>query len=303
MNCMPRIETLMIDNGQQATSNKEEEEEAIEIKVQSKEEEILRNLGVLHLENKVTRPKYNKDETDETILKQAGIYYVNTEEYKENVKREGSSNVEKKKIATKLMGEKKVLSSNEAQILRSAGIMMDNMTIVEDTTEEGSTIGGETSTINSAYAERELLRRLKSGWLSSGEECKECNMPLIRKNKGDIMECVIHGVVGEEVVDEYHPEGRDDVEDYESPATEDYDLADANMSALTSSLTSREKLIVEEDTEREQYNEGDNDDRYKEELGLRLFEGWELTQESCNQCNFPLIAEFKGSQSICLRCD
>ena len=85
MNCMPSIEALMIDNGHcQSTSNKEEEE-AIEITVQSKEEEILRKLGVLHLENKVTRPKYNTDESDETILKQAGIYYVNTEEYKENM--------------------------------------------------------------------------------------------------------------------------------------------------------------------------------------------------------------------------
>jgi len=313
---MPNIETLMIDNGQQSTSKKEEEE-AIEIKVQSKEEEILRKLGVLHLENKVTRPKYNTDETDETILKQAGIYYVNTEEYTENAKREGSSNVEKKKIASKLIGEKKVLSNNEAQILRIAGVKMDNMTVVEDTNDisggGGSTIGGETS-INSAYAERELLRRLKSGWISPGQECKECNMPLIRKSKGDMMECVIHGVVGEEedrdVVDGYHPEGRDDVEDYVSPATEDFIRdqlrslnADANMSALTSSLTSREKLIEEEDTEREQFNEGDNDDRYKEELGLRLFEGWELTSESCNQCNFPLIAEFNGAQSICLRCD
>ena len=308
MNCMPSIETLMIDNGQQATSNKEEE--AIEIKVQSKEEEILRKLGVLHLENKVTRPKYNTDESDETILKQAGIYYVNTEEYKENAKRERNNNVEKKKIASKLIGEKKVLSSNEAQILRSAGVMMDNMTVVKDTNNMsgggGSTIGGESSTINSAYAERELLRRLKSGWLSSGEECKECNMPLIRKHKGDMMECVICGVVDRDVVDEYLPEGRDDVEDYVSPATEDFIRdqlralnADANMSILTSSLTSREQAVVEED----EYNEGANDDYYKEELGLRLFEGWELTQESCNQCSFPLIAEFKGSQSICLRCD
>ena len=310
MNCMPNIETLMIDNGQQSTSKKEEEE-AIEIKVQSKEEEILRKLGVLHLENKVTRPKYNTDETDETILKQAGIYYVNTEEYKENAKREGNSNVEKKKIASKLLGEKKVLSNNEAQILRIAGVKMDNMTVVEDTNDisigGSSTIGGETPTINSAYAERELLRRLKSGWASSGQECKECNMPLIRKSKGDMMECVICGV--RDVVDGYHPEGRDDVEDYESPATEDFIRdqlrslnADANMSVLTSSLTPREQVVIEEeDSEREQYHEGDDD--YKEELGLRLFEGWELTQESCNQCNFPLIAEFEGSQSICLRCD
>jgi len=237
-------------------------------------------------------------------------------EYKENTKREGSDNIEKKKVASKLIGEKKVLSSNEAQILRSAGIMMDNMTIVKDTNDisigGGSTIG-ETPTINSAYAERELLRRLKSGWISFGEKCKECNMPLIRKHKGDMMECVIHGVVGEEedrdVVDEYHPEGRDDVEDYESLATEDFIRdqlrslnADANMSVLTSSLTPREQVVIEEeDSEREQYHEGDDD--YKEELGLRLFEGWELTSESCNQCSFPLIAEFEGSQSICLRCD
>ena len=132
---MPNIETLMIDNGQQSTANKEEEE-AIEIKVQSKEEEILRKLGVLHLENKVTRPKYNTDETDETILKQAGIYYVNTEEYKENAKREVNNNAEnKKRIASKLLGEKKVLSSNEAQILRSAGVMMDNMTVVKGTND------------------------------------------------------------------------------------------------------------------------------------------------------------------------
>ena len=306
---MPSIEALMIDNGHcQSTSNKEEEE-AIEIKVQSKEEEILRKLGVLHLENKVTRPKYNTDESDETILKQAGIYYVNTEEYKENTKRESSNNVEKKKIASKLLGEKKVLSSNEAQILRSAGVAMDNMTVVKDTNDIGSTIGGETSTINSAYAERELLRRLKSGWVSSGGECKECNMPLIRKNKGDMMECVICGV--RDVVDEenYYPEGRDDVEDYESPATEDFIReqlrmlnADANMSILTSSLSSREQIIEEEDNEREQYHEDANDDRYKEELGLRLFEGWELTQESC-ECNFPLISEYKGAQGICLRCD
>ncbi|KAL3807263.1 hypothetical protein ACHAXA_004639, partial [Cyclostephanos tholiformis] len=55
-----------------------------------------------------------------------------------------------------------------------------------------------TVTVNSTYAERELTRLLKKGWLSTGKECNACGMPIIIKSKGGLFECVICGVLGGE---------------------------------------------------------------------------------------------------------
>ena len=63
----------------------------VELRVESREESILRQLGVVHLNCKVARPRrYSDDETDATILKEAGVSYVNTSEYEE-----GESNARK----------------------------------------------------------------------------------------------------------------------------------------------------------------------------------------------------------------
>mmetsp|Transcript_3499 Transcript_3499/g.7726 ORF Transcript_3499/g.7726 Transcript_3499/m.7726 type:complete len:347 (+) Transcript_3499:195-1235(+) len=190
-------------------------QDGIEIKVQSREEEILRELGIVLLDNKVTRSRYNKDETDATILKQAGVSYVNTAEYEESVSKE---HTEKKKREMNDKTTMKPLSRTEAEILRAAGVTwLDNMAVINDddtychklgcgtSLTATETVGG--STVNSTYAERELMRRLKHGWSSTGEDCEECGMPVICKSKGDLLECVICGVVGGE--DNYNS----DVED------------------------------------------------------------------------------------------
>ena len=45
------------------------------------------------------------------------------------------------------------------------------------------------------------------------------------------------------------------------------------------------------------------DDSYNEELGLKLFDGWVLTKLNCPGCNLPLISEYEGAPSVCLRCE
>lgn len=44
------------------------------------------------------------------------------------------------------------------------------------------------------------------------------------------------------------------------------------------------------------------EDAYKEELGQRLFEGWELTKLNCPGCDLPLITEGGVDSVLCLRC-
>jgi len=355
------------------------QEECIELKVRSREEDILRKLGILHLENKVTRARYTNDESDATILKQAGVSYINTEQYEESAALEEQRTKKKKRG----MNKKLTLNRKEAEILRSAGVhWLDNMAVVynDDTychklgcetgTTATGTIGESTvnssavgtvgeSTVNSTYAERELLRRLKHGWSSTGEECGECGMPVICKSKGDLFECVICGVVGGE--DNYNAE----LEDSYNPGLEDVGAFDeighnamgspgvfeigtnistinpnrTNISAITPNLEPNERFNMEpgrdmyhchecqtslvDDAQlgadqsmycnscnekmfdqtrcmKETHNE--DDEAYKEELGLRLFDGWELTKLNCPSCNLPLISEGEGASAVCLRC-
>mmetsp|Transcript_6204 Transcript_6204/g.13505 ORF Transcript_6204/g.13505 Transcript_6204/m.13505 type:complete len:498 (+) Transcript_6204:265-1758(+) len=196
----------------------EELEPFVELRLPSREEEILRSLGVLHLDGKTTRPRYNVDETDVSILKEAGVHYVNTAEYEEraNAERRMVLDKKKKKMSKEANEENKVLlTRGEAQLLRSVGVnWFDTVAAMHDqkdkvpfklcdniptSTMTGTTTAtlGETSTVNSSYAERELMRRLKRGWTSTGDECRECGMPVICKGRGsDMFECVICGVVG-----------------------------------------------------------------------------------------------------------
>ncbi len=56
------------------------EQECVEIKLESRQEEILRQLGIVHLDSKFARPRYSDDETDAMILKQAGVRLFNMDE-------------------------------------------------------------------------------------------------------------------------------------------------------------------------------------------------------------------------------
>ncbi|KAL7551975.1 hypothetical protein ACHAWF_015191 [Thalassiosira exigua] len=270
-------------------------QECIEIKVRSRHEEILRELGVIHLENKVARPRYTAEESEVTILKQAGIRYIDENE---NNKTKDCRNIPKtlagsnKKFTTSF-------SRRKAQILKNAGmIWTDNMVVTNTNNDtvyslkrcptsatETSTLGG--STVNTSYAERELLRRLKRGWVTTGDEC-----------------------VGED--ENFSPDGEDD-----GPGV--FDVG-TNISSMTPSLESSEdsdrydpnsdiyqchkskaqcarKLSVVKE------NNEEDDEAFKEELGLRLFNGWRLRDLNCPSCNSPLISKDEGSPSICLRCD
>lgn len=354
-------------------------QDCVELRVRSREEQILRELGILHLDSKATRARIYQDETDATILKQAGVRYLNTEEYEENTKKEL---VEKN--SEEMKGIMKPLSRNDAEILRAAGVTwLDNMAVVnthddtislklgcETCTTAADTVGestvntvntanmntantvdintantvytsntvNTTNTINSTYAERELLRRLRNGWASTGEECGECGMPVICQLKGTMYECVICGVVGED--ENYNPEFEDDYyPDFDAAGEiENHNVTDGpglfgvgtSISAMTPShesyerydteghrsymeenvgpevghrhCDSVEKTFEENHSNEKAYGYGDDDDIYKEELGLRLFDGWELTELNCPGCNLPLISEGDGAPSICLRC-
>lgn len=349
------------------TDGQPSKDEAIELKVQSREEEILRQLGILHLDNKVTRPKYSNDESDVAILQLAGVVYVSTDEYKENASKKDNQDVKKKEKTKGEMGKK--LTRSEAEILRRAGVTwLDNMTAVYDddddtycdklgcgtsvTVSSGiSTMGGDASTVNSTYAERELLRRLKSGWTSTGEEC-ECGMPIISKAKSDVLECVICGVIDVveqdeevEVVEEIHVENSpgvltvgtnmstitpsleesgqiDTVEEEEHGSYEKHtDRCHKCQTRLVEDavMMDDEQLYCEECAEKMYDQVGDEksesdaaatetetkgvDDSYNEELGLKLFDGWVLTKLNCPGCNLPLISEYEGAPSVCLRCE
>jgi len=339
----------------------------VELRACSREWKILRKLGVLHLENPVTRPRYNKDESEASILKEAGVHYLNSDEYEEKALQERA--MVKMEASKKLMT--KPLRRAEVEILREAGVSwLEDMAVVHEddmyspklmkcdsiptcsTTEAGTieesivnttkdgTVGE--CTVNSTYAERELMRRLKSGWSTVGEECGECGMPVICKSRRDLLECVICGVVGAE--DDYDP----DLQDCYNPDAEDvggYDGVDDeaggpgvfdvgnsvdNISAMgfepseifgmqpnhcqkyhksrgedhepcaNYSGSCAERLF--DHMNREDPICYEDDEAYKEELGLRLFDGWELTGLNCPHCNMALMSEGGGASAVCLRC-
>lgn len=305
-----------------------------ELRVISREEEILRELGILHLDSDVTRARCSADETDVTILTKAGVSYVSTTEQDKSESKEVTA--QKKKDLKEKM-KMKPLNRKEAEILRAAGITwLDNMAVVLDDDTYCHKLGCETnttatgtvgaSTINSTYAERELMRRLKNGWKTVGNDCEECGMQIITKSKGGLLECVICGVVGEDEEENYDPnyvfecynaEFEHEAYAMESPGVFD---VNTNISTITPSLGPEQETFGMEThndvTYQETINENDedecngdekahntDDEAYKEELGLRLFDGWQLTKLNCLSCDLPLITEGEGAPSICLRCD
>lgn len=336
--------------------------ECVELKVRSREEEILRELGVLHLEGKVTRPRHSADETEISILKQAGVRYFNTAEYEESEwKKRGEK--KNKELRDKLT---KPMNIREAEILKTAGITwVGDETVSEDdetVSKDDETVSKEDdadyqklecgtgntetitlgeSTVNSTYAERELLRRLKHGWSSTGKECEECGMPIIFRSRGDLLECVICGLVGDDEYYDpdinYNPDA-DDVDllhegpgvfdvgpnsstftepsdrfnAMEEPSYEGYhrpecqapsvECADLGEYQRMNSDSCAEKIMFDGKICEQVIYEGDDDDEYKEELGLRLFDGWKMTKLNCPSCNLPLISDGDCAPSICLRC-
>lgn len=346
----------------------------------SNREIILRDLGVLHLDVKVTRPRRSDDETEAMILKEAGISYVDLDDSEANVSKVYTG--KKKGRVSKAMI--RTLSSKDAEVLRSAGVTWDDKTCVEFSGERGeSTVallkkgwsltgdgcrecgnpiicqsngglfecvkcgveGGDvinvditvastttnlqrnnvpgmeerhyesyqankendthSTAVNSTYAERELTRLLKKGWSSTGKECNACGMPIIMKAKGGLLECVICGVVGGE-------------EDYNSDVEDNYDPSfcptvmespgvikvGTSMSSMTMNLQNSASDMKEPDCKTYQANkENEIDEAFNEALGSRLFDGWQLVPKTCPHCKIlPLIAEFEGSPTVCLRC-
>lgn len=310
---------------------------------------ILRDLGVLHLDNKVTRPRRSDDETEVMILKEAGIMCVDLDDCEANSSKE---NVKEKRgrISEAMI---RTISSKDAEILQSAGVTWDDKTCVEffgtsgestvtflkkgwsstgeecrecrmpiickskgvpecvkcgvvggevikrDTTMmtsitaslQKSVSGMEDSTaVNSIYAERELTRLLKKGWSSTGKECHACGMPIICKSKGSLHECVVCGVVGEE--DDCNSDAEDAVS--ESPRV---------IEVMTTNLQKSSSDMKEPECETHQANKDEMDEAFNEALGSRLFEGWTLSSKNCNYCKSPLVTEFEGAPTVCLRCE
>mmetsp|Transcript_13092 Transcript_13092/g.31838 ORF Transcript_13092/g.31838 Transcript_13092/m.31838 type:complete len:225 (-) Transcript_13092:112-786(-) len=199
------------------------------------------------------------------------------------------------------------------------------------------TVGGESSTVNSTYAERELMRRLKHEWAMTGEECMECGMPIICKSGGnDLLECVICGVVGEE--DNYSPPGVEEDECDTHVGTVDEITENphgvihvgTNMSTIPS-FEPIERFGPEKHVDKvihcekcqaavvevavmgedqclhcdlcaKKIQEEADAAAYNEALGRRLFDGWELSSKNCQNCNLPLVSEYDGAPIICLRC-
>jgi uncharacterized Zn finger protein (UPF0148 family) len=159
--------------------------------------------------------------------------------------------------------------------------------------------------VNSTYAERELTRLLKKGWSSTGKECNACGMPIIMKAKGGLLECVICGVVGGE--DDYNSDVEDNYDPSFCPTVMESPgviKVGTSMSSMTMNLQNSASDIKEPDCKTYQANkENEIDEAFNEALGSRLFDGWQLVPKTCPHCKIlPLIAEFEGSPTVCLRC-
>ena len=245
------INTFSIDKTKQE-DKKERHQQHLDRNAQ-----ILQQLGILHLQDKVTRPRKSQ-ETDEHVLREAGAArYLQDEDNEDEQVEEGNDTYIDKgavKIATEIDKNRRKMeqmTKRELQILKEAGVtMLDDQvdqsngihshniepcltaTTLGMTTLHPSTIGLHTVNhseslltiethlppaqvidaqgVSHTYAEKELLRRLKNGWASSGTDCPECGMPIIYKMEGGegLMECVICGMLdtdenqGQEVIQE-----------------------------------------------------------------------------------------------------
>jgi len=114
-------------------------------------------------------------------------------------------------------------------------------------------------------------------------------MSIICKSKGSLLECVACGVVGEE--DECNS-------DAENAVSESLRV----IEVMTSNLQKSSSNTKEPECETHQ-NKDEMDEAFNEALGSRLFEGWTLSSKNCNYCKSPLVSEFEGAPTVCLRCD
>lgn len=255
-----------------------------------KREEILRKLGILYLDEKVTRARVHDTETDETILRDAGISFVDAPEYKEE-KEKKAMNERKKEFNEKISS--KSINERDAKILKDSGVLsLAGFSITKDDrrreTLENKSISVTASdsitvasgSVNSSYADRKLRRRLRKGWTTIGRECV-CGMPIIF-SKGTY-ECVICGVVGDEV---YSDEVEDIVQVEGQMVGGSSGVLLTNMSTLPSVDHTDEAA----------------EEALREELGHLLFSGWVLLGISCPACSLPLIGNNNDSPAVCVRC-
>lgn len=288
------------------------------LKKLQRNKDILRQLGIIHLDGKVTRVKCEEEETEEGIMREAGLSYFNVNDLA--TVKTVSSNKEKCKY--------QAVSMKEARILKEAGVTWMDSTIPScetNTTATNSYTAEECATTNSStlfhnsssnnnytYAEKELMRRLEHGWATTGAECDECGMPVIfRKRVGGLEECVICGVLEENEVDDGAEHGVD--VKGEEEITGHLDRIQEEVEQMTlqeggGTNTNMRTITPSWDNHNEQGDINPIDEAMlKEELGRRLFSGWTMLNLSCPSCNLPLIVE-KGTKmngsdgGVCLRC-
>ncbi len=148
---------------------------------------------------------------------------------------------------------------------------------------------------------------MKKGWLSTGEKCLDCGLPIICKSKGTLLECVICGVVGGE--DNFNP----DVEALDDRSVDTVDEMDVpgilHVGTFASTITPGAEdhdngfnYPEHPSDRRDNEKESEMDSKYNEELGRRLFDGWVLSKSNCARCKKPLISEFDGAPCVCLMC-
>lgn len=260
----------------------------------SKQEEILRKLGILYLDEKVTRARVHDTDTDVVILREAGISIVDTPEYKQEEEKKSKYNTRREfndKISSKSITEQ------DAKLLRDFGVLsLAGLTITKDeshretlenkpisvTASDSTTVAS--GSVNTNYADRKLRRRLRKGWTTIGRECV-CGMPVIAF-KGSY-ECVICGVVGDETY-------CDEVEDIVQ--MESHMIGGSPGVFLLSSDTNMSTLPSVDHTDDQE------EEALREELGHRLFSGWVLIGTGCPVCSLPLIGNNSDAPAVCVRC-
>lgn len=177
----------------------------------SKQEEILRKCGILYLDEKVTRARVHESESEEAILREAGISIVDASEHKQEVEKK-LKNINVRKLNENVSSNS--ISHRDANILKKLGVLSLAHREIQEEIQENkaapivvslescpcseSTVS--TGSVNSSYAESKLRRRLRKGWTNTGRECV-CGMPVICNKAKGIYECVICGVVGDEKFD------------------------------------------------------------------------------------------------------
>lgn len=267
-----------------------------ESKIISRQEEILRKLGILYLDDKVTRARAHDAETDEVILREAGINLDNVTE----------NDISEREESMKKILNKSSLSGRDAKILKESGVMgLTGFSIAKDY-EQSITkkkdlrletienkplpvISSDSTTmasgsINSSYADRKLRRRLRKGWALIGRECM-CGMPVIALNGS--YECVICGLVEDDTYCDEEEDTAQEVESHMGGGSPGVFLLDSYTDMST--LASVEHSAQEEEA-------------LRAELGQRLFSGWVLLGTSCPSCSLPLIGNNGDTPAACVRC-